>query len=926
MSISVAARCGFDLAIVLLVIASGGATAVFLSSPTPTAGPGAAGTSTPQPVPIRVAPAFSLPSGVRDEGPLSPTSDLTVAVGVASQDPAGLVAYLRSEYAQGTPRPSAFLSPTTLAERFGASESALSAARAYFEAEGLAVNVSADRLVLYASGPSGRVATAFSTTFDSYRTSSGAVFFDHPDAASLPALAPWTGAMGLGDSDPIVPSLARLSDLTPVVGPAASCDGSGFILIPCQVATAYNLTPLLDRGDTGAGVRIGVVDAYTSLEDSGELASDLATFDAEYGLPTGNLSFVYPVPTNEDLNTSGENPDWDAEDALDLEWARAAAPSATIDMTFSPNAGVGLYEAVDWLVAHDAVNVLSMSWGEPDVGVYNAYSTPCSSACNASSDGSYAILSPVLEFAAAEGISVFAASGDCGAADGTSGVSTNYPASDPSVTGVGGTVLSAEDNGTYLGEQGWSGNDSGATPAGCSNQGGSGGGYSPFPRPWWQLGLPAVPDQRGVPDVAMVGGTPASIVLLDRNAAVEGTSLGTPIWAGITADMDESVGQPLGFLDPALYQILNAPDHGAYLHEITTGNNGYPAGPGWNPVTGVGTPIVSQLVTALAPAPARGASSLSSTIRPSVPTGATPLPVSFEVGASGGTGVYPLDGVYFGDGNATTGTTTTYFHMYLSPGVYAPQSYVVDTSGNESLSEPALVVAGGGYLLGVQLHASNATPGVGDDINLSALVYGGAPPLEFSYFFGDGSFLNNTTDPTAEHEYGLAGSYCATVIVSDSAHPVDGGRSAEVGIGAGGALVPSCSSGNPPISVTGGPSAAVGAAPLTVTLALNITGGTGGPYGLDWPSGTRGSDGLANASFTFPSPGVDRVSVLISDADGDLVSYAWNITVRNATAHAEMPALILVVGGVAGSAIALAVVVRRRTPPPPPPAAGPPTP
>jgi subtilase family serine protease len=928
MSAPIAAWRGLGIAIVLLVIASGGATAAIFSEPTPTTGPGIASGGIHASSQIRVAPAFSLPSQDRNEGPLSPGTQLTIAVGVASQDPSGLAAYLRSEYAGGTPRATTFLSPSALAERFGASEAALSAARAYFEGEGLSVNVSADRLMLFASGPSNRVATAFSTSFDSYRTPSGAVFFDHPEAAVLPAIAPWTGAMGLGDSDPIVPSVAGLSGLTPVAVPASSCNGSGFILIPCQVWTAYNLTELLDRGDTGAGVRIGVVDAYTSLEDSGQLASDLAAFDEEYGLPPGNLSFVYPVPSDEDLNTSGENPDWTAEDALDLEWARAAAPSATIDMTFSPNAGVGLYEAVDWLVAHDAVNVLSMSWGEPDVGVYNAYSTPCSSACNASSDGSYAVLSPVLEFAAAEGISVFAASGDCGAADGTSGVSTNYPASDPSVTGVGGTVLSAEDNGTYVGESGWSGNDSGATPAGCSNQGGSGGGYSPLPRPWWQLGLPSVPDLRGVPDVAMVAGTPATIVLLDRNSAVEGTSLATPIWAGITADMDESVGQPLGFLNPALYWILNSPDYGADFHEITTGNNGYPAGPGWNPVTGIGTPIVSQLVTDLTPTLPRVLSSLASTIRPSVTTGATPLPVSFQVGASGGTGVYPRTGVYFDDGNATSGTATSYSHAYLSPGVYAPQSYVFDTSGNESLSEPAVIVAGGGHLLGVQLVASNVSPAVGVDINLSAQSFGGVGPLEFSFFFGDGTYLNNTTVPTAEHAYGVPGSYCAVVIVSDSAAPVDGGRSAEVGIGVGGFPVPLCSSGNPPISVAGSPTPDVGAAPLMVTFSLNITGGTGGPYSLDWPSGAVGSDGRANASFTYASPGVYRVTLRVSDAAGDMASFAWNITVGNATPVRSVPVpLLLGLGGIAGAGLALAVVARGKSrPPPAPPSEVPPSP
>src|SRR5208282_1867800 len=111
----------------------------------------------------------------------------------------------------------------------------------------------------------------------------------------------------------------------------------------------------------------------------------------------------------------------------------------------------------DWLVAHHAANVITMSWGEPDVGIFNPFDSACASGCNATADGSYTLLGPVLAEAAAEGITAFAASGDCGAADGTSGVSTNFPASDPYITGVGATALSVNSSGDYVGEVGWSG-------------------------------------------------------------------------------------------------------------------------------------------------------------------------------------------------------------------------------------------------------------------------------------------------------------------------------------------------------------------------------------------------------------------------------------------------------------------------------------
>ena len=180
-----------------------------------------------------------------------------------------------------------------------------------------------------------------------------------------------------------------------------------------------------------------MVDVYDSAETQGMLESDLQNFTADFSLPGVSPEFAYPVPAGNSLNTSGSD-GWALEEALDLEWAHASAPGASITMALAANTNAALYGSVDALVAEDQVNVLSLSWGEPDVGIYNEVFGGCTSGCNASSDGSYAMLHPVLAAAAVEGISVFVASGDCGAADGTNGVSTDYPASDPWTTGVGG--------------------------------------------------------------------------------------------------------------------------------------------------------------------------------------------------------------------------------------------------------------------------------------------------------------------------------------------------------------------------------------------------------------------------------------------------------------------------------------------------------
>ncbi len=893
------------------------------------------GSSTARPAAVQVAPGFAAGEGTTEIGPLPGPTPLTVAVGLASQDSSGLEAYVAAEYSSGSPAASHFLSDSVLSRRYGAEPAAIDAARSYFVGDGLSVSVSPDHLLLFVSGPATDVARAFNTSFVEYRSGAGSEFFSHPTPAVLPSGIPWSGAAGLGNSSAIEPAVSAAVSSVPVAGPAAACSSGASGLSPCQVETAYDLEPLLAAGTNGSGYSVGIVDAYSSDEGESQLELDLGFFATQFGLNAGTVHFLYPVPTTTDLNGSGVNPDWAGEDALDLEWARAAAPGATIDYTFSPNAGIGLYEAVDWLVAHQTVNVISLSWGEPDVGVYNAFDTPCSSACNASSDGSYAILSPVLEFAAAEGISVFAAAGDCGAADGTSGVATNYPASDPYVTGVGGSVLNVTSNGTYESEYAWSGNATGASSPGCQNQGGSGGGYATFPRPWWQMGLASSPGSRGVPDVALDAGTAVAIILRGADVGVRGTSVGTPIWAGIATVLDQSAGGALGFLDPQLYRILNGPDYLLDFHDITAGSNGYSAGVGWDPVTGIGTPIVAALASDLSPETLPLASGPTTNLTAAPAIGGVPLSVTFRVGASGGTGTYPLEGVYFGDGTAGFATGGTATHTYTVPGVYAAQSFVVDSSGNGSASSPALVIAGGGSLLSVALAASNTTANVGSPVAFTVDAVGGTAPYTYSYYFGDGTFLNASSDSSVVHTYGVAGAFCASVVVADSADPADGGLGAGVGIGVGGAPAPACSSGYPALDASGNVSTASGVAPLTVEVSALATGGTGGPYAFGWSFGDGTVASGRTATHSYTAAGRYVIVLNVSDAAGDRSELEWNVTVR---AHASGPSapvwtlLVLAVALIAAVAIAAIHSASRRRGPPPgptdaptvPPAAPPP--
>ena len=830
------------------------------------------------PAAITVAPAFSPSVGTRLLGPVPTTTPMTVVVGLAPPNPTGLAAYVSSAYLSGSASYHHFLPPSEIRARFAPAPATMAAAEAYFGSFGLRATVSPSGFLLEVGGPSGAMGHAFGTQFDRYLSSSGRSFVSHPTPATLPAGYGWTGAYGLGNATPILPaSGAPSSTSVAVAGPAAACAASQLGLMPCDFHTAYSIAPVYGNGTNGTGTTIAVVDVYSAAEPQTTLAADFRQFASTFALPTGGLSFAYPVPTTANLNRSGANLDWGLEEALDIEWARAIAPGASIEMTFSPDAGPGLGLAIDWLVANDAVNVISLSWGEPFTGLFNAFSGPCTSACNASTDGSYAVMDPLFEAAAAEGISVLAATGDCGAADGTSGLAVNYPAADPFVTAVGGTVLQVTASGGWLAESGWSGNASGAVSPGCVNQGGSGGGFAPLPRPPWQLGVAPANGERATPDVAMDAGTPAVIVYGGAYKSVGGTSLGTPIWAGIAALADEFAHSRLGLLTPALYGIYASANYSLAFHDITSGNNGYPAGPGWDPVTGLGTPIVSDLLPLLSGTPSAALHGPSVDLYASPRYGRAPLTVSFALESA--TAV-PVEGVNFGDGNASLGGTA-FVHTYTTSGVYAAQGFAYDGSGNSSLSPPIAIVVGGGTALSVTFSASSTTVAAGGSVTFSLGASGGRAPYLYNLSFGDGTSQVNQSGPTVTHVFHLAGSFCSEAVVRDSADPVDGAASVRIGIAVGGAPAPSCGPSGVPIVLTANTTPQIRDAPAEFPSLFSSSGGVAPPSGLTNSVQYSANDPYVRACgcAIFPTSGQYTVTAWENDTVDDSASVIVNVTV-----------------------------------------------
>ncbi|HZU75135.1 MAG TPA: S53 family peptidase, partial [Dehalococcoidia bacterium] len=293
----------------------------------------------------------------------------------------------------------------------------------------------------------------------------------------------------------------------------------------------------------------------------------------------------------------------------------AVAPGAKIVLVEgASNNDTDLYNATKYAVDHNLGDVISQSFGEAETCMDPKVLKK-----------QHALFAE----AAAKGITVFASSGDSGASqfncDGTAAIlAASTPASDPLVTGVGGTTLNADSaTGAYLGETAWTEQLFGCNPPALdpSDINCSGGGFSTlYGRPFYQVGVPGTQrGHRGVPDVAYDAGVNGGVLthcgvcnalfgLDPANPTIffifGGTSAGSPQWAGITTLGDQLAHRRLGFINPALYRISQIPAlYKQAFHDVTAGNNdvaeiggqGYDAAKGWDPVTGLGTPNVAVL-------------------------------------------------------------------------------------------------------------------------------------------------------------------------------------------------------------------------------------------------------------------------------------------------------------------------------------------
>lgn len=375
----------------------------------------------------------------------------------------------------------------------------------------------------------------------------------------------------------------------PAAGPGAT-PAHPVPLWPAQVAELYSFPTGVD----GTGETIGIIELGGGYTDA-----DLDTYFAKAGVRRPQ---VVAVPVDKGGNAPGG--DADGEVLLDIEVCGAIAPGATIVVYFADPSDRGFYDALSTAV-HDTghkTSVVTISWGGPE---------------DSWTEQARRAFDDVLADAAALGITVLAAAGDHGAGDaaGDGKAHVDFPASSPHMVACGGTTL-VGGGGAVVSEVAWNDGDGWATGGGISDA---------FPVPSWQTvrlppnlngtGAPG----RGVPDIAGNADiTSGYIVLVDgKYTPVGGTSAVAPLYAALTALLNEALGRPVGELLPTLYGM---PSDAGVFRDVTSGDNtvpassfgpktaGYGAGPGWDACTGLGsihgTALLTRLKTAVATAAA----------------------------------------------------------------------------------------------------------------------------------------------------------------------------------------------------------------------------------------------------------------------------------------------------------------------------------
>ena len=591
----------------------------------------------------KVQSAAAVPNGARALGAVAATASVSGAVVLKPQNEDAVKAFISEVTNKHSAQFHHYLAPGAYAARFGPTAATLSAVESALKSSGLTItSVTSDHLMVNFSGSVSKVDSAFHTSMESYRLADGTTGRGTTSAVQLPSSiagevssvvgldqlvhADSSGLSGVlkgGSGHPAAKTATFIHPQdapTPCVAAANDAASSGG-LTDDQIANAYGATPLYAGGDLGTGQHIAVYE----LEPFA--LNDLSTFDSCYGVSGTDRVSIIPVDGGQGAGFGS------GEAILDVEDVSAIAPDANLDVYEAPNTTFGGIDNYAQIINNDTDQLVTSSWGL------------CEQAVQSGEPGLQQAENLLFEQAAAQGQTVLNSSGDTGSNNCNSFrtsspvspiLSVSDPASQPYVLGVGGTTIN---NATQPpAEQVW--ND------GVEWGGGGGGISESWPVPSWQTSVlnPATVNPayesaihfeetsdpgaspafcfsdtaggefsgycRNVPDVSAQAdeftGAVTIYTALDGFGwiTIGGTSSATPIWAALLALVNTSPTcvndevSNIGFASPLLYAVAaNPATYATSFNDIVGSNNDiygdsqmYPATPGYDMATGLGSP------------------------------------------------------------------------------------------------------------------------------------------------------------------------------------------------------------------------------------------------------------------------------------------------------------------------------------------------
>jgi pseudomonalisin len=519
-------------------------------------------------------------------GALPADTPLQVSLVLRLHNQDALQKFIRGVNTPGNPSYGHYLTPQEFTERFGPTQGEVDQVTQYLQNMGFTdIEVSPNRMIVTARGTADQVSNAFHTRLDTY-SQHGRIVYANSLPAHVPALlGPIVGAvLGLNNAACMTPYLKRptaanavektalpivktaqgaLNNLTALLAPGASLPNYPASYNPQGFQKAY------DVGTTPTGSMTAI--AIFTAGDVSQTLKDLKSEEAANNLPQVPLTVVQAGIQGTD--TSGV-PEWDMDTQYSTGMAQTVSHLYLYNATSLTDSDLTL--AFNKFVTDNVAKAASASFGE---GEWAAFL-----------DGAMLADDQIFAEAAAQGQTVFASAGDTGGFSPilvpTNGIpigvpDVNYPASSPYVVAVGGTTLFTNSDGTYNNEIAWLA---------------GGGGQSVWEAaPGWQSGVvPGTAVGKGLPDISM-DADPNSGAEVYVNGQVQvygGTSLSSPLALGVWARLESAHSNQLGFAPPLFYAKAGS----AGFHDIILGDNGpYPALPGWDYATGLGTIDVSQM-------------------------------------------------------------------------------------------------------------------------------------------------------------------------------------------------------------------------------------------------------------------------------------------------------------------------------------------